>query len=80
MLWNHQLGAKYGPRGPPRAIYEPYMSRDTYCIERVKISNCGFGLKLNAPHNNVNIVTTGAIAFAGKICKCLSIFLQTAFH
>ena len=23
MLWNHQFGAKYGPRGPPRAIYEP---------------------------------------------------------
>ena len=22
-LWNHQFGAKYGPRGPPRAIYEP---------------------------------------------------------
>ena len=23
MFWNHQFGVKYGPRGPPRAIYEP---------------------------------------------------------
>ena len=23
MLWNHQFGAKYGPRSPPQAIYEP---------------------------------------------------------
>ena len=23
MLWNHQFAAKYGPRGPPRATYEP---------------------------------------------------------
>ena len=22
-LWMPQFGAKYGPRGPPRAIYEP---------------------------------------------------------
>ena len=22
-LWSHQVGAKYGPRGPLRAIYEP---------------------------------------------------------
>ena len=21
--WNHLYAAKYGPRGPPRAIYEP---------------------------------------------------------
>ena len=35
-----QFGAKYGPRGTPRAIYEPGGSgchRDTYCIERVKV-------------------------------------------
>ena len=33
------FGAKYGPRGPSRAIYEPGGPggrRDTYCIERVK--------------------------------------------
>ena len=45
-----------------------------------KISNCGFRLELNASCNNVKIVTTGALAFVGKICKYLSIFLQTAFH
>ena len=42
MLWNHQFGGKYGPRGPPRAIYEPGGSgcrTDTYCIERVKITS-----------------------------------------
>ena len=37
-LWKPHFGAKYGPRGPPRAIYEPRgpgCHRDTYCIERV---------------------------------------------
>ena len=39
-LWKPHFGAKYGPRGPPRAIYEPGgpgCYRDTYCIKRVKV-------------------------------------------
>ena len=42
-LWKPHFGAKYGPRGPPRAIYEPGgpgCRRDTYCIERVKRYIC----------------------------------------
>ena len=38
-LWKPHFGAKYGPRGPSRDIYEPGgpgCRRDTYCIERVK--------------------------------------------
>ena len=41
-LCKPHFGAKYGPRGPPRAIYEPGgpgCCRDTYSIERVKRNN-----------------------------------------
>ena len=60
-LWNHQFGAKYSPRGPPRAIYEPGGSgcrRDTYCIERVNTYN-SHEKEVNVPHS-IGFVTTGS--------------------
>ena len=47
-LWKPHFGAKYGPRGPPRAIYEPGgpgCRRDTYRIERVKWVLVNIGIK-----------------------------------
>ena len=41
-----------------------------------KISNCGFGLELNASCNNVKMVPTGEMLLAGKFNKLWQIFVD----
>ena len=61
-LWKPHFGAKYGPRGPPRAIYEPGgpgCRRDTYCIERVKVRLGWEHLKWKNVKNRVETMSFG---------------------
>ena len=61
-LWKPHFGAKYGPRGPPRAIYEPGgpgCRRDTYCIERVKVRLGWEHLKWKNVKNGVETMSFG---------------------
>ena len=61
-LWKPHFGAKYGPRGPPRAIYEPGgpgCHRDTYCIERVKVRLGWEHLKWKNVKNGVETMSFG---------------------
>ena len=61
-LWKPHFGAKYGPRGPPRAIYEPGgpgCHRDTYCIERVKVRLGWEHLKWKNAKNGVETMSFG---------------------
>ena len=48
-----------------------------------EISNCGFGLELNASCNNVKIVPTGEMLFAGiqqTLINICGFFLHMLFH
>ena len=61
-LCKPHFGAKYGPRGPPRAIYEPGgpgCHRDTYCIERVKVRLGWEHLKWKNVKNGVETMSFG---------------------
>ena len=61
-LWKPHFGAKYGPRGPPRAIYEPGgpgCYRDTYCIKRVKVRLGWEYLKWKYVKNGVEMMSFG---------------------
>ena len=61
-LWKPHFGAKYGPRGPPRVIYEPggpVSHRDTYCIERVKVRLGWEHLKWKNVKNGVEMMSFG---------------------
>ena len=61
-LCKPHFGAKYGPRGPPRAIYEPGgpgCCRDTYCIKRVKVRLGWEHLKWKNVKNGVETMSFG---------------------
>ena len=61
-LWKLHFGAKYTPRGPPRAIYEPGgpgCRRDTYSIERVKVRLGWEHLKWKIVENGVQTMSFG---------------------
>ena len=61
-LWKPHFGAKYGPRGPSRAIYEPGgpgCRRDTYCIKKVKVRLGWVHLKWKNVKNGVETMSFG---------------------
>ena len=54
--WKPQFGAKYGPRGSTRAIYEAGVGacRDTYCIKKAKAIGATHPMgKINLNKNNL---------------------------
>ena len=60
--WKPHFGAKYGPRGPPRAIYEPGgpgCHRDTYSIKRFKVRLGWEHLKWKHVKNGVETMSFG---------------------